>query len=184
MRDKAVFMNRFPPVLSKSICVVLPVTDPPVRVVDRPHPRQPDNHRLPRALPDLAHAHPAVVVVHPRPVVQQSPRPGIDGRLARLVARLLEERDQRGPACPSCRFILSRGDGGNVHYRWLRFAREAPAVAARLASLDDDVPGYHLDVLVAEGAEHGEAGVVRQREFGGGLVLPDEGADVGHGAYV
>ena len=55
-------------------------------------------------------------------------------------------------------------------------------MGAGLAGLDDDVAGDHLDVFVAQGAQHGEAGVVGDAEGAVGAVGRDVGADVGHAA--
>lgn len=55
---------------------------------------------------------------------------------------------------------------------------------ACLAGLDDDVARDELDVLVAEGAQHGEAGVVGGGERAVAPVGSDEFADVGDGFHV
>lgn len=60
----------------------------------------------------------------------------------------------------------------------------AAAAAAGFAGRDDDIAGYHLDVFVAEVAEHGEAGVEGAGESAVVSVRGYETADVGNCADV
>ena len=121
-------------------------------------------------------------------VAQDAAGPGVDGRLARLVPRLLEEGDQRR-AARAAQFLAARpllrggavaAGAGEVLVGLGRLARaEGAGVRAGFARLDDDVPGDHLDVFVAQGAEHGQAGVEGDAQRAVPTVGFDVFADVG-----
>ena len=55
---------------------------------------------------------------------------------------------------------------------------------ARLTGLDDDVAGYHLDVLVTQRAQHGEAGIICDAKGAIREVRSHVVSDVRHRAYV
>ena len=160
------------------------MTQPPFTIIHRPGPRQ--AHNLDLTIGMLAHlAQGSHMACRRRAITQQAPRPSIDSRLSGLVPGLLEKGNQRGTAGASQLLVRPGGSTGRIRKvqrlgRRRGAGRQAAGMRAGLARLDDDVPRDHLDVFVAQGAQHGEAGVVGDAEAAVGPVGRDVGADVGY----
>ena len=119
-----------------------------------------------------------------------------DRHLTSLISRLLEERDERR-AARARQFAFSEprpleGVGGAFfcpgiqrrHNVGCAPGAQGALVVLGFVALDDDVAAYHLHVLVAQGAEHGEGGVVGDCEGDVGAVGLHEGTDVYDGGEV
>ena len=164
----------------------LPVTQPSFTIVHRPCPRK--AHNLALTVSVLAHLAQSreIRAALGRAIAEEPARPGIDSRLASLVSCLFEKGDESRAARSAQLFVagavivrrpLRRCGDVDPLRRMLR--RDGAGVRSRLARLDDDVAGHHLDVLVAQRAEHRQAGVVGDAEGAVGAVRFDVLADVG-----
>ncbi len=147
------------------IALPSPMAQSAFAIIHRPRPGEPHDFHLPGGILARLARRRSIRPALPVPVAQDASGPRVDGRLSRFIPRLLQEGNERGAARaaealasppPIGRDRLRVGVGEVSTCR----RRGAGAEGARVrARLHNDVAGDHLDMLVPERPQHGQAGI-------------------------